>query len=110
MTDDQPIDRYFDRLTEEDRKRLEERLERYREQLEEQGYEATVAEGTNGFFAGVLVIDEAAGRFGFLESNGSVSWISGDVGGIGALGSAVVQNPTEELDGATDDLENVDVE
>lgn len=111
MTDnDTSLDRYFDRLTEADRERLERRLERYREQLEEQGYEVTIAEGTNGFFAGVLVIDDAAGRFGFLESDGSISWITGDIGGIGALGSAVVQNPTRELEGRSEGLENADLE
>lgn len=107
---DTSLDRYFDRLTEAEREQLEGRLERHRDRLEEQGYEVTIAEGTNGFFAGVLVIDDAAGRFGFLESDGSVSWITGDVGGIGALGSAVVQNPTTELEGQSEGLENVDVE
>lgn len=111
MTDDQSIDRYFDRLSKADRERLEQRLEQYRDQLEQHGYEATIAEGANGFFAGVLVIDDQAGRFGFLESNGSISWITGDVGGIGALGSAVVQNPTDELDSTDGSIgENVDVE
>jgi len=109
MTDD-PLTQYFDQLTNAEREQLEERLERYRPQLEAQGYEATIAEGQNGFFAGVLVIDEANGRFGFLESSGSVKWITGDLGGIGALGSAVAQTPSDELDGAFDGSEHVDIE
>ncbi|MFC3958629.1 hypothetical protein [Halovivax cerinus] len=101
---------YFEQLTMSDRAELETRLERYRDQLEAQGYEATVAEGENGFFAGVLVIDDEGGRFGFLEPDGSVTWIGGDNEGIGALGTAVAQNPTEELAQDPDGLENVDVE
>ncbi len=84
-------------------------MERYRDQLEEQGYEVTVAEGTEGLFAGVLVIDEANGRFGFLEEDGSVSWIDGS-GAIGAIGSAVAQNHSDTLERRTEGLENVDVE
>lgn len=111
MTGDNPnLGKYYDELTNSDRKRLEERKERYRDQLEEQGYEVAIAEGDQGFFAGVLVIDDENGRFGFLESTGSVAWITGDAGGIGALGSAVVQNPSEELQQEAEGLENVDVE
>jgi len=107
---DTPLQAYFDRLSSDDRARLEERMERYRDQLEAQGYEVTIAEGEGGFFAGVLVIDEEKGRFGFLESTGSVSWITGDVGGVGALGAAIAQNPTEKLESEVDGLENVEVE
>lgn len=107
---DTPLEAYFNRLSSDDRERLEERMERYRDQLESQGYEVTIAEGESGFFAGVLVIDEGNGRFGFLESTGSVSWITGDAGGIGALGSAVAQNPSEKLESDVEGLENVDVE
>jgi hypothetical protein len=110
MTDDTSFEQYYDRLTSDQREQLEERLERHREQLEAQGYEVTIAEAEGGFFAGVLVIDDENGRFGFLESTGSVSWISGDVGGIGALGSAVVQNPNERLEQEIEGLENADVE
>lgn len=110
MTDDSSFERYYDRLTDSHREQLEERMERYREQLEDRGYEVALAEGEGGFFAGVLVIDDENGRYGFLEDTGSVSWISGDVGGIGALGSAVVQNPNERLDQEIDGLENADVE
>jgi hypothetical protein len=111
MTDDHDnLARYFDRLTDADRAQLEERLARYGPQLEEEGYEVTIAEGQNAFFAGVLVIDDAGGRFGFLEADGSVSWIAGSLGGIGALGSAVVQSPSDELEGTFDGHENVDVE
>lgn len=104
------IGNYFEQLTMSDRAELETRLERYRDQLETQGYEATIAEGENGFFAGVLVIDDEGGRFGFLEADGSVTWIGGDNEGIGALGTAVAQKPTEELAQDPDGLENVDVE
>lgn len=104
------IGNYFEQLTMSDRAELETRLERYRDQLEAQGYEATIAEGENGFFAGVLVIDDDRGRFGFLESDGSVTWIGGDNEGIGALGTAVAQKPTEELAQDPEGLENVDVE
>lgn len=107
---DTPIESYFNRLGSDDRARLEERMERYRDQLESQGYEVTLAEGGGGFFAGVLVIDDERGRFGFLESTGSVSWISGDVGGLGALGSAIAQNPSEKLESEVEGLENVEVE
>ncbi|AGB16595.1 hypothetical protein Halru_2001 [Halovivax ruber XH-70] len=100
---------YFETLTMSDRADLETRLERYRDQLADQGYEATIAEGEDGFFAGVLVIDDDGGRFGFLEPDGSISWIGGENGGIGALGTAVAQNPTEELEPETDGLDNVDV-
>jgi len=111
MTDDDaPLGTYFDRLTSDDRAQLEERMERYRDQLEAQGYEVTIAEGGGGFFAGVLVIDDENGRFGFLESTGNVSWIGGNVGGIGALGGAVAQNPSEELRSQVEGLENVDVD
>jgi hypothetical protein len=107
---DTPVETYFNRLSSDDRERLEERMERYRDQLESQGYEVTIAEGQGGFFAGVLVIDDRRGRFGFLESTGNVRWITGDVGGIGALGAAVAQNPSEKLESEVEGLENVDVE
>jgi len=110
MTDSSELRKYFRPLTSTDEQTLERRLEKYREQLEAQGYEVTIAHGENGFFAGVLVIDDAEGRFGFLEADGSVSWLSGDFGGIGALGSAVVQNPTDELQQEVDGLENADIE
>jgi hypothetical protein len=114
VTDDDTLDEYFDPLTNTDRAQLEERLARYRERLDAEGYEATIAEGDGGFFAGVLVIDDERGRVGFLEADGSVSWLTGDLGGVGALGSAVVQNPGDELDSdagsGLDDSEHVDVE
>ncbi len=99
---------YFQRLTTTDHRQLEERLERHRDRLEEQGFQLSIAEGEHGFFAGVLVIDDATDRFGFLEDDGTVTWIGGAGGGIGALGSAVAQNPSAELDQQLD--ENVDVE
>lgn len=109
MTDDHAFERYYDRLTSDQRERLAERMERHREHLEAQGYEVALAEGEGNFFAGVLVIDDENGRFGFLEEDGGVSWITGG-GGIGALGSAVVQNPNERLERQVDGLENADVE
>jgi hypothetical protein len=111
MNDDDPnLNKYFNRLTREDRSALEHRIEQYGDQLRDQGYEVSIAEGTDGFFAGVLVIDSDRGRFGFLEANGSVSWLSDGAGGIGSLGSAVVQRPTEELDPDVEGLENADIE
>ncbi|MFC6989817.1 hypothetical protein ACFQJD_15935 [Haloplanus sp. GCM10025708] len=112
MTDESSsLDNYFDRLTNEDREQLTERMERYGEQLRDQGFEVALAEAENQFFAGVLVIDDENGRFGFLEADGSVSWIDGGrVGGIGALGSAVAQNPTDALETTVEGLENADVE
>jgi len=110
MTDSSKLRKYFKPLTSADRKALERRIEQYGDQLEAQGYEVTIAHGENGFFAGVLVIDESGGRFGFLEPDGSVSWLSGDLGGIGTLGTAVAQNPTEELQQEVDGLEDADVE
>ncbi|MEF8825925.1 MAG: hypothetical protein V5A27_06240 [Halapricum sp.] len=107
---DSPVEENFDPIDEAERKRLEARMERYEDQLNEQGYEVAIAEGGGGFFAGVLVIDDAQGRFGFLEENGSVTWITGNVGGIGALGSAVAQNPSEQLQQEVEGLENADVE
>jgi hypothetical protein len=108
---DRTLERYFNQLTNEDREQLRERMDRYRSQLENQGYEVALAEGENSFFAGVLVIDRDNGRFGFLEPDGSVAWISGgQIGGIGALGSAVAQNHTDALESQTEGLENVDVE
>jgi hypothetical protein len=103
---------YFNHLTGEDRKELKERMEKYRPGLEEQGYEVVLAEGENNFFAGVLVIDREGGRFGFLEPSGNVAWITGkgDIGGIGALGSAIVQNPTEKLENQVEGLENTELE
>lgn len=111
MTDDTPpFGKYFHSLDSATEEQLEERKERYQEQLEQQGYEVTIANGTRGFFAGVLVIDEANGRFGFLEETGSVTWITGQLNDIGSLGSAVAQNPTEELEQSVEGLENADVE
>lgn len=111
MTNGRPnLGRYFNRLTPADRRRMEERLERYRDELEAEGYEVTIAEGDNGFFAGVLVIDEDRRRFGFLEEDGSIAWLGGGTGGIGSLGSAVAQRPTEALEPDVDGLENADVE
>lgn len=107
---DSNINKYFNPLTQEDRSALEHRIEQYGDQLRDQGYEVSIAEGTNGFFAGVLVIDEDQGRFGFLESDGSVTWLSDGDGGIGSLGSAVVQRPTEELEPDVEGLENADIE
>lgn len=109
MTDDS-IETYYDPLTDSDREQLAERAERYRDQLADQGFEVAVAEDDRGFFGGVLVIDDETGRFGFLDADGSVNWLSGDVGGIGALSSAVVQNPSEALEQEVADLENADVE
>lgn len=109
-TDDPPLSKYFDALDSSTEDTLENRMKRYRPQLEQEGYRVTLARGTKGFFAGVLVIDEERGRFGFLEENGSVTWISGTMGGIGALGSAVAQNPTDELEQSVDGLENANVE
>lgn len=108
--DDTPLDTYFDPLSQRERGQLQERKDRYQEQLEAQGYEVSVAEGEHGFFAGVLVIDEDEGRFGFLEDDGSVTWITGGVGGIGALGSAVFQNQSAALEQQVEGLENADVE
>ena len=102
--------KYFNPLTRTDRRVLEKRLEEYRDQLEPQGYELAIAEGNQGFFAGVLVIDDDAGRFGFLEADGSVTWLTADNQGIGALGTAVLQNHTDELDQEVDGLENAEIE
>lgn len=104
---DPPLDEYFDPLRSEHRTSLRKRMERYREQLEDRGYEVTIAEGTTGLFAGVLVIDEDRGRFGFLEEDGSVSWLDGS-GSIGALGSAVAQNHSEAFKEQTADLDDVE--
>jgi hypothetical protein len=110
MVDRPDLRTYFERLSADDRRELEQRAERHRDRLEAEGYEVAVAEGEHGFFAGVLVIDEAAGDYGFLEDDGSVVWISRDPTGIGALGSAVAQNPTEALQQDVDGLENADVD
>ena len=111
MTDvPSPLAKYFRSLTPADRARLEERLEQYRPQLEDQGYDAAIAEGEHGLFAGVLVIDRSDGRFGFLEADGSVTWLTGGAGGIGALGSAVAQRPTEALENEVEGLDHTDVE
>jgi len=40
---------YFNQLTSEDRKELEERMKKYRSGLEEQGYEVVLAECENNF-------------------------------------------------------------
>lgn len=104
------LQKYFNPLTRADKRTLERRLEEYREQLESRGYELSIAEGDQGFFAGVLVIDDDNGRFGFLESDGSVTWLTGENQEIGALGTAVVQNPTDELDQDIDGLENADID
>lgn len=110
MTDeDTPLTTYFNRLTASDRRELEQRLEQHREHFEQQGYQLSIAEGEHGFFAGVLVIDENQGRFGFLEADGSVTWLTGGAGGIGALGTAVVQSPSEALTQELDEPDNVDV-
>lgn len=111
MTDhDEKLNTYFNPLTQDDRSALQQRIEQYGDQLRDQGYQVSLAEGTNGFFAAALVIDEENGRFGFLEADGSVSWLSAGTGGIGSLGSAVVQRPTEELKPDIDGLENADIE
>jgi len=102
--------KYFNPLRSIDRRELERRAERYRDRFEDAGYEVAVAESQDGFFAGVLVIDETNGRHGFLEADGSVAWITADETGVGALGSAVAQNPTEELQPDDGGLEDVDVE
>jgi hypothetical protein len=113
MTDDD-LDTYFDPLTNSDRAALERRLERHRDRLEAEGYELAIADGEHGLFAGVLVIDRDQGRFGFLEPSGEVAWLGGGLGGIGALGTAVAQNPTdrleEQLDPDVEGLENADIE
>jgi len=111
MTSNDPsLGQYFNPLRHADREQLEERLDRYRDQLEAQGYEVTIAEGEQGFFAGVLVIDDEQGRFGFLEDTGTVNWLTGDVGGIGALGAAIAQRPSETLQTQVEDAKNADIE
>lgn len=111
MSRDTPdLGKYFNRLTSVDKQQLEDRMERYRDQLEDQGYQVTTADGSQGFFAGVLVIDEENGRFGFLEENGSVAWITGNLDDVGGLGSAVLQKPTAELKQEVEGLENAEVE
>lgn len=103
------IGQYFQRLSTDDRASLDRRKERYRDQLEAQGLEVAVASGDGGFFAGVLVVDPDDKRFGFLEEDGSVSWI-GEADGFGALGSAVVQSHGPRLEQIGDELEGADVE
>ncbi|MFB6162578.1 MAG: hypothetical protein ABEJ86_03940 [Halococcoides sp.] len=111
MTDSSDgIDEYYDPLTNEEHSELEHRLETHRDRLEAEGYEVTIAEGDEGFFAGVLVIDDEQGRFGFLDESGSIEWVKGNVGGVGALGHAIAQNPGEKLESAVDGLDAVDVE
>jgi hypothetical protein len=110
MTDDQQLDTYFDPLTQTDREALQARMDRYRDRLEAEGYDVTIADGEHGFFAGVLVIDDQQGRFGFLDPDGSVNWLTGGLGGIGALGSAVAQNPTERLEEHAEDADAFDIE
>lgn len=56
------------------------------------------------------VIDGVGGRFGFLEKDGSVNWLGGNVGDIGSLAAAIVQRPTEVLANEIDGLDPVDVE
>lgn len=101
MSDD--FNGYFEPLDADDRRELEKRMERYRDQLEDQGYELALAEGENGFFAGVLVIDEERGRLGFLEADGTVAWLDADATGLGYLGSAIAQNQGPELENSIDD-------
>ncbi|QKY17812.1 hypothetical protein [Halorubrum sp. CBA1229] len=101
MSDD--FNGYFEPLDAEDRQELERRMERYREQLEDRGYELALAEGENGFFAGVLVIDEDRGRLGFLEADGTVAWLDADATGLGYLGSAIVQSHGTKLENSIDD-------
>lgn len=110
MTDDTTdLGAYLNELTTSDTEQLERRLERHRDDLERRGYEATIARGDQGYFAGVIVIDDDAGRIGFLEEDGSVNWLTGE-GGIGALSSAVVQRPTEKLDASVDDTDTDQVD
>ncbi|MES3161442.1 MAG: hypothetical protein PPP55_07710 [Halorubrum sp.] len=104
------VEAYFDPLTATQRTSLRARMERYRPQLEDRGYEVAVAEGTGGLFGGVLVIDDERGRVGFLESNGSVAWIDGSASGLGALGSAITQNHTEALGSTVEFPDGVDVD
>ena len=101
---------YFKRLSRTDRRELEERMHRHRERLEAEGYTVTIAEGENGLFAGVLVIDDEKGLFGFLEDDGRVTWLTGQNQGIGALGSAVAQNPTEKLDHEIEGLGDAEID
>lgn len=101
---------YFNPLSADDRRALEERSEQYRDQLEARGYQVTIAEGEHGLFAGVLVIDEAEDRYGFLEEDGSVTWLGEGLGGIGALGTAVAQNPTRAFQQKMEELEDSDLE
>lgn len=105
-----PLATYFERLSSTDRSRLRDRMERYRDQIEAQGFELALAEGADGFFAAVLVVDAEQTRYGFLEETGAVTWIGGDASGIGGLSSAVLQSPTDALDQAVDGLENAEVE
>ena len=101
MTDSgNPVRTHFSPLTTHQRTELRARMERYRAQLEDNGYDVAIAEGSNGFFAGVLVSDEERGRVGFLEENGAVTWLDGSAGGVGALSSAIAQNPIDEQDSA----------
>lgn len=100
---------YFEPLDEDHRRELERRLEQYGDQLEDQGYELAIANGENGFFAGVLVIDGERGRYGFLEADGTVAWLDADATGLGYLGSAIVQSHGPKLENSIDD-EPFDVE
>lgn len=111
MSDDgSPLREYFDPLTADQQSSLRARMERYRDQLEDRGYEVAIAEGDGGLFSGVLVIDDERGRAGFLEANGGVTWLDGSAAGLGALGSAIAQNHVEELDSLADLPDGVDVE
>ena len=107
---DTDLRKYFNPLSRSDRRELEQRAERHRNRLESEGYEVVVAESEDGFFAGILVIDEMEDRYGFLEPNGTVAWLTADQTGIGSFGDAVTQNPTDELEPDDEGLENVDVE
>ena len=111
MSDDRPeMGNHFDPLTSTQRSSLRSRMERYRPQLEDRGYDVAVAEGTGGLFGGVLVIDDDGGRVGFLESNGAVTWLDGSASGLGALGSAITQNHTAALGSAVEFPDGVDVD
>ena len=110
MTDNHSkLTEYFNPLSRADRRTLEERMRTHRDRLEAEGYTVTIAESENGLFAGVLVIDEAQGQFGFLEADGRVTWVTNQNQGIGALGTAVAQNPTEELDQDIEGLDYADI-
>ncbi len=77
---------------------LRRREKKYRRALRRKGWTTRTLIDRTGCFALVMVEDEAGGRVGVLQADGSVLWLD-EARGVGALAAAAVSGAAVEPPG-----------